>query len=195
MSLHFSLFASTQVVLLRISQKTGQGRFQQLIPVSCQYPPIHHTHHPTKKALPISEIMEVYTTSFTYPRRSRPIHSPASSLDYQHQQAEVAAAVALAASSSFIDPYAAQHQLQHQIPAQNAADVSAAAADADAVQKLAMMAMSLHGCHVSYHSVDHGRGWNFHITGAYQQVMNSRGLILKECPIQVSNFLYIRYSN
>ena len=135
--------------------------------------------------------MEVYTTSFTYPRRSRPIHSPASSLDYQHQQAEVAAAVALAASSSFIDPYAAQHQLQHQIPAQNAADVSAAAADADAVQKLAMMAMSLHGCHVSYHSVDHGRGWNFHITGAYQQVMNSRGLILKECPIQVSKFLYL----
>ncbi len=134
--------------------------------------------------------MEVYTTSFTYPRRSRPIHSPASSLDYQqqHQQAEVAAAVALAASS-FIDPYAAQHQLQQQIPAQNATDVSAAAADAEAIQKLAMMTMSLHGCHVSYHSVDQGRGWNFHITGAYQQVMNSRGLILKECPIQVPNFL------
>lgn len=49
LSLHFSLFASTQVVPLRISQKTGQGRFQQLIPVLCQYPPIHHTHHPTKK--------------------------------------------------------------------------------------------------------------------------------------------------
>ncbi|EDR15449.1 uncharacterized protein LACBIDRAFT_141174, partial [Laccaria bicolor S238N-H82] len=26
--------------------------------------------------------------------------------------------------------------------------------------------------------------WNFHITGAYQQVMITRGLILKECPIQ-----------
>jgi hypothetical protein len=45
--------------------------------------------------------------------------------------------------------------------------------------------MSLHGCHVSFQPVDGGKTWNFHITGPYQQVMVSRGLILKECPIQV----------
>jgi hypothetical protein len=45
--------------------------------------------------------------------------------------------------------------------------------------------MSLHGCHVSFQPVDGGKAWNFHITGPYQQVMVSRGLILKECPIQV----------
>lgn len=50
-----------------------------------------------------------------------------------------------------------------------------------------MMAMSLHGCHISYFMADPGR-WNFYITGApgaYQQVMLARGMILKECPIQV----------
>lgn len=121
--------------------------------------------------------MDVYTTSFTYPRRSR-------QFDFQ-QQAQVdaanAAAAATLASPSFIDPYSSA-VLQHQLPTQSISDVSA---DADAVQKLAVMAMSLHGCHVSYYPVGQGRGWNFHITGAYQQVMAARGLILKECPIQV----------
>ncbi|KDR84755.1 hypothetical protein GALMADRAFT_107026 [Galerina marginata CBS 339.88] len=116
--------------------------------------------------------MDVYTTSFTYPRRSRHIHSPASSLDFQPSDLK---------SSSFIDPYPASQHLQHPNP--KVSDVSVSA-DADAIQKLAMMAMSLHGCHVSYYMVDQGRAWNFHITGAYQQVMITRGLILKECPIQ-----------
>jgi len=118
--------------------------------------------------------MDVYTTSFTYPRRSRQLHSPSSSLDFQTDGHKP--------SSSLIDPYPAQQQLQHPNP--KVSDVSVTAADADAIQKLAMMAMSLHGCHVSYYMVDQGRGWNFHITGAYQQVMITRGLILKECPIQ-----------
>ncbi|KAF8078380.1 cytoplasmic protein [Lyophyllum atratum] len=96
--------------------------------------------------------MDVYTTSFTYPRRSRHSHpssanpSPPNTDAYTH------------------DPTTNQ--------------------DTEAIQKLAMMAMSLHGCHVSYFLADHGRGWNFHITGAYQQVMVTRGMILKECPIQ-----------
>ncbi|KAF9560214.1 cytoplasmic protein [Agrocybe pediades] len=117
--------------------------------------------------------MDVYTTSFTYPRRSRHIHSPASSLDFQPSDLK---------PTSFIDPYPAAHHLQHP-PTHKLSDVSVTA-DADAIQKLAMMAMSLHGCHVSYYMVDQGRAWNFHITGAYQQVMITRGMILKECPIQ-----------
>ena len=119
--------------------------------------------------------MDVYTTSFTYPRRSRHIHSPASSLDFQPSDLK---------SSSLLDPYPAQQHLQHANP--KLSDVSVTA-DAEAIQKLAMMAMSLHGCHVSYYMVDQGRAWNFHITGAYQQVMITRGMILKECPIQVSS--------
>ncbi|KAJ3508062.1 hypothetical protein NLJ89_g5961 [Agrocybe chaxingu] len=116
--------------------------------------------------------MDVYTTSFTYPRRSRHIHSPASSLDFQPGDLK---------QPSLIDPYPTAPQLQHANP--TVSDVSVAA-DAEAIQKLAMMAMSLHGCHVSYYMVDQGRAWNFHITGAYQQVMITRGLILKECPVQ-----------
>lgn len=115
--------------------------------------------------------MDVYTTSFTYPRRLRHGHSPASSLDIQPD----------IRNSSLTDSFATTPQhLQQKI-----SDVSVTA-DAEAIQKLAMMAMSLHGCHVSYFMVDQGKGWNFHITGAYQQVMITRGLILKECPIQVS---------
>lgn len=110
--------------------------------------------------------MDVYTTSFTYPRSLRHNHSPASSLDFQSD---------IRNTDSFATT--PQH-LQQKI-----SDVSVTS-DADAIQKLAMMAMSLHGCHVSYFMVDQGKGWNFHITGAYQQVMITRGLILKECPIQ-----------
>ncbi|KIM48441.1 hypothetical protein M413DRAFT_22936 [Hebeloma cylindrosporum] len=114
--------------------------------------------------------MDVYTTSFTYPRRSRHIHSPASSLDFQPSDLK---------PSSLLDPF--PQQAQHL--GSNLLDVPVPA-DAEAIQKLVMMAMSLHGCHVSYYLVDQGRGWNFHISGTYQQVMITRGLILKECPIQ-----------
>jgi len=120
--------------------------------------------------------MDVYTTSFTYPRTSRHIHSPASSLDFQPSDLK---------PSSVLDPFPQAQHLQH--ANSNIADVPVPA-DAEAVQKLVMMAMSLHGCHVSYYLVDQGRGWNFHISGTYQQVMITRGLILKECPIQVSLF-------
>ncbi|KAF9480442.1 cytoplasmic protein [Pholiota conissans] len=115
--------------------------------------------------------MDVYTTSFTYPRRSRHIHSPASSLDFQPSDLK----------SALIDPFPTPQHAQHSNS--KLSDVSVSA-DVEAIQKLAMMAMSLHGCHVSYYMVDQGRAWNFHITGAYQQVMITRGLILKECPIQ-----------
>ncbi|EEB92237.1 hypothetical protein MPER_09283, partial [Moniliophthora perniciosa FA553] len=54
--------------------------------------------------------------------------------------------------------------------------------ESEQVAKLTMMAMSLHGCHISSFLSD--QGWNFHITGAYQQVMAARGMILKECPVQ-----------
>lgn len=49
-----------------------------------------------------------------------------------------------------------------------------------------MMAMGLHAVHVSFTAADQGRAWNFQISGAYQQVMLARGMILKECPVQVS---------
>lgn len=107
--------------------------------------------------------MDVYTTSFTYPRRSRNQHSPPSSLDFPAQHN---------------DNYGPQFQQQQQAPD------PALSANSEAIQKLALTVMSLHGCHVSYQPVDQGKAWNFLITGAYQQVMISRGLILKECPIQ-----------
>jgi len=136
--------------------------------------PITQLFIPEKK---IAETMDVYTTSFTYPRRSPSLHSPASSLDFQQ---------------SIPDSYNTSHQqqqqhLQQQQQQQAAKDVPAVV-DPDAVQKLALMAMSIHNCHVAYYMVDQGRAWNFYITGVYQQVMLARGLILKECPIQVRLF-------
>jgi hypothetical protein len=115
--------------------------------------------------------MDVYTTSFTYPRRSRSLLPSAPPLDFQPQQPPA-------------DSYGISQQLQ-QTPATT--DPARAAAD-EAIQKLALMVMSMHGCHVSFQPVDQGKSWNFLITGAYQQVMFSRGLILKECPVQASLF-------
>ncbi|KAJ6519587.1 cytoplasmic protein [Mycena sanguinolenta] len=111
--------------------------------------------------------MDVYTTSFTYPRRSRHAHSAPSSLEFP------GAEIRLSSNS-------AAHHLQH---ANNTIADQVPQPDAEAIQKLAMMAMSLHGCHISYFQADPGR-WNFYITGAYQQVMVARGMILKESPIQ-----------
>ncbi|KAF8226064.1 cytoplasmic protein [Tricholoma matsutake] len=108
--------------------------------------------------------MEVYTTSFTYPRRSRLAHPAPSSIDFPVQE--------LRGPSN--DPYPHLQQTPTTLT-----DPAAS----DAIQKLTLMAMSLHGCHVTYFA-DQNRGWNFHITGAYQQVMATRGMILKECPIQ-----------
>ncbi|KAF9451773.1 hypothetical protein P691DRAFT_662387 [Macrolepiota fuliginosa MF-IS2] len=102
--------------------------------------------------------MDVYTTSFVYPRRSRHILPSTSSRDFHPH-----------------DSY--NHHQPPPLP-------DTLASDADAVQKLVVMAMQLHGCHVSYFIVDHGKAYNFHITGTYQQVMLTRGLILKDCPIQ-----------
>lgn len=115
--------------------------------------------------------MDVYTTSFTYPRRSRHAHSAPSSLEFPGAEIRLTS----------VDSYSPAHHLQH--VNNNISDTSTQP-DGEAIQKLAMMAMSLHGCHISYFMVDPGR-WNFYITGAYQQVMAARGMILKECPIQV----------
>ena len=76
------------------------------------------------------------------------------------------------------DSYAASHiqQVNNDLVTQ---------VDIDSVQKLAMHAMSVHSCQVQYFLTENRRGWNFHITGAYQQVMIARGMILKDCPVQV----------
>jgi hypothetical protein len=112
--------------------------------------------------------MDVYSTAFTYPRRSRHLHSPA---DFQGTEARPHVA----------DSYTATHLQQVN---NNISDLPTQS-DIDAVQKLSLVAMTLHACHVHFLLADHGRGWNFHITGAYQQVMIARGMILKECPVQV----------
>ncbi|KAA1468592.1 cytoplasmic protein [Dentipellis sp. KUC8613] len=114
--------------------------------------------------------MDIYTTAFTYPRRSRYAHSSASSLDF--------------ASNSQPDGFA-PNPFQH--PSTNGhvdAHPTPSPSDAEAVQKLAMMTMATQACHVSYAVADQGSGWNFLISGSYQQVLFARGMILKDCPIQ-----------
>lgn len=87
--------------------------------------------------------MDIYSTSFTHPRRTRHLHT-----DFPNPLPP--------------DPGAPED-----------------------VEKLALLAMSLHSVHVSYLPADHGqRGWNFYVSGAYQQVMAARGMLLKDCPVQ-----------
>ena len=118
--------------------------------------------------------MEVYTTSFTYPRRSRPAHSPTNSLDFP-----AANELRRAGSYSSLSQYSNHNNYPD-------AQGAASPADYDAVQKVVMMAMSMHGVHISATPADQGRAFNFQISGAYQQVMLARALILKDCPVQVS---------
>lgn len=117
--------------------------------------------------------MDIFSTSFTYPRRSRHTHSPSSSLDY-------APGAELRGPAS--EPFPTSHHFQ-----QHATGTLPSEADSDAVAKLAMLARTVHGCHVSYF---HDQAWSFHITGPYQHVMLVRSLILKECPVQVRSRAY-----
>ena len=113
--------------------------------------------------------MEAYTTAFSYPRKPRhnttpPLDFPSHSQPDRYQQPH------------FQPPHHNGHVEPHVTPT---------APDTEAVQKLAVLAMTTQGCHVSFSIADHGTGWNFLLSGAYQQVLFARGTILKDCPIQV----------
>ncbi|KAI0271529.1 hypothetical protein BC834DRAFT_447963 [Gloeopeniophorella convolvens] len=109
--------------------------------------------------------MDIYTTAFSYPRRPRHARNTSPSLDFpSHSQ-----------PSQFQQPHHNGHAEPHMSPTP---------ADADAVQKLSVLAMTTQSCHVSFSIADHGTGWNFLLSGAYQQVLFARGMILKDCPIQ-----------
>ncbi|KIP11478.1 hypothetical protein PHLGIDRAFT_27945 [Phlebiopsis gigantea 11061_1 CR5-6] len=115
--------------------------------------------------------MEIYTTSFTYPRRSRLTHSPASSLDFSTDLRPQP------------DSYSQLHQ-QHVNSTVQDPQGTASPSDYEAVQKVAMMAMAIYNVQVTFASADQGRAWNFQISGVYQQVMLARGMVMKECPVQ-----------
>ncbi|EIW86517.1 cytoplasmic protein [Coniophora puteana RWD-64-598 SS2] len=101
--------------------------------------------------------MDIYTTSFTHPRRSRHLHSPSSSLDINNgsltqQQSQ--------------EPFPSAHHFSH-AQANNTTVMSEV--DSEALEKLAVLAMTMHGVHISYFIADQNRGCNFHITGAAPQ--------------------------
>ena len=114
--------------------------------------------------------MEIYTTSFTYPRRLRHAHSPASSLDFPPRSNELRRASSYSAiqQPNGLDPHGGASQ-----------------ADYEALQKLGMIATSLHSVHISFTPADQGRAWNLQVSGTYPQVMSARGMLLKGCPVQV----------
>lgn len=90
--------------------------------------------------------MDIYSTSFTHPRRSRHLHS-----DFPHSHPPPPP-----------DPAAPED-----------------------IEKLALLARTIHNVQLSC-LAEHGqRGWNFYVSGAYQQVMAARGMLLKDSPVQV----------
>ncbi|CUA73887.1 Vigilin 1 [Rhizoctonia solani] len=112
--------------------------------------------------------MDIYTTSFTHPRNPANLsYSPASSIDF---------------TPELRTPQNAYSPVRRAVR-QNSSHVAEIAPDA--VQAVCMDAMQQHGCLVTYTRADDGRAWNFHLSGAYAQVMAARGHIVRECPVQV----------
>ncbi len=111
--------------------------------------------------------MDFYTTSFTYPRvsGSSSQHVPPSPLDFAFRQNQF-----LLGQNAFNVPQ----------------DTSAAVADAETLQKVVLSASQANTCVISFAKSSQGKGWNFYVSGVYQQVMAARGMVLRECPIQVS---------
>ena len=115
--------------------------------------------------------MEIYTTAFSYPRRPRHARNASPPLDFP--------------SHSQSDPYQQTQFQQSHHNGHAEPHVTPSAADTEAVQKLVVLAMTTQGCHVSFSIAEYGTGWNFLLSGAYQQVLFARGMILKDCPVQV----------
>ncbi|KAG8220092.1 hypothetical protein J3R82DRAFT_1111 [Butyriboletus roseoflavus] len=116
--------------------------------------------------------MDIYSISFTHPRRSRHIHSPSSSFDAHDHR---------------LPPHI-QHLPENfpsVLPLPATQPSPSNQADSETVEKLAILARSLHNVQLSSLLSDGGRSWNFYISGAYQQVMLARGMLLKDSPVQV----------
>ncbi|KAF8559398.1 cytoplasmic protein [Imleria badia] len=115
--------------------------------------------------------MDIYSISFTHPRRSRHLHSPSSSLDAHDHRL----------------PTHIQHLPENfpsTLPLPPSQPSPLNQADSETVEKLAILARSLHNVQLSYLLSDGGRSWNFYISGGYQQVMLARGMLLKDSPVQ-----------
>ena len=113
--------------------------------------------------------MDFYTTSFTYPRVSASSQDiPPSPLDFAFRQNQL-----------FLG------QNTFNVPQDN----QATAADAETLQKVVLSASQANACVISFAKSSQGRGWNFYLSGVYQQVMLARGSVLRECPVQVSSSL------
>ncbi|KAF8761597.1 K homology RNA-binding domain [Rhizoctonia solani] len=116
--------------------------------------------------------MDIYTTSFTHPRTGPSAsYSPASSIDFTPELRTPQTAY-----SPVRRPVRASSHVAEIMP--------------DAVQAVCIDAMQQHGCLVTYTRADDARAWNFHLSGAYAQVMAARGTSfgethLFECPVQV----------
>ena len=52
------------------------------------------------------------------------------------------------------------------------------------MQKLCMEAMSNYQCMVTCSQLEAGKGYNFHLSGGYQQVMGARGFVLRGSPFK-----------
>lgn len=107
--------------------------------------------------------MDIYTTSFTHPRPLQSAsYSPASSIDF---------------TPELRTPQNAYSPVRRPVRSGNAP--ASAEIAPDAVQAVCMDAMQQHGCLVTYTRADDGRAWNFHLSGAYAQVMAARGHIIR----------------
>ena len=109
--------------------------------------------------------MEIYTTSFTYPRRLRHAHSRTNSLEFPSRSE-------LRRASS----YSQIQQPHNGLPDPQG---SVSPADYDALQKLSMMAMNIHGVHISFSPADQGRSWNFQVSGTYPQNVKNANEVMK----------------
>ncbi|KAF8585543.1 hypothetical protein K439DRAFT_1646564 [Ramaria rubella] len=106
--------------------------------------------------------MDIYSTSFSYPRSPHLSYAPSDDSDFPP------------------DRYS---PLQPKLPLPRPDFPGCRDVAVDAVQKLAVAAMHAHPCLVSFSRADRPKGWNFHLTGGYQHVMAARGMILRDCPL------------
>ncbi|KZO94984.1 hypothetical protein CALVIDRAFT_565105 [Calocera viscosa TUFC12733] len=51
--------------------------------------------------------------------------------------------------------------------------------------------MAAHGCLVTFTKGDQAKGWNFHLSGGYQQVSAARGMIIREVPLHTRSSIRV----
>ncbi|KZS96150.1 cytoplasmic protein [Sistotremastrum niveocremeum HHB9708] len=124
--------------------------------------------------------MDIYTISFNYPRLNTSYSS-----SFEPNQPP----------RTLLEPYTPNAFSASETPSPSNLQLANGDVSPEVVQKIVVDAMQAHHCHISFSRAEHGKTWNFYISGLHAHVVAARGMILRECPAQARSSIKVLRSD